>query len=182
MTNARPPGDRPRQDCPPLSLLRPRYVGARAALVLALAHPSWCLVWIPLRPSWRLLVAQPPCVIARCERATAMDYVVNTSWGTTLDRPKGAQPPPGRRHRLPIFSTPHRENHYPVTLRPPHHHPYALGVVGTERGAQRVSPLRSKTSDAFITSPNETLAHVISLPISPAPVSARRVATWTPLH
>ena len=156
MTNARPPGDRPRQDCPPLSLLRPRYVGARAALVLALAQPSWCLVWIPLRPSWRLLVAQPPCVIARCQRATAMDYGVNTSWGTIPGWPKGAQPPPGRRHSLPIFSTrkTKRENRYPVTLRPPHHQPQTLEFVGPERGAQRVSPLRSRTSDAFSTSPN----------------------------
>ena len=65
-TTARPPGDlRPAGNCPPLSLLRPRYVGARAAFVLALAHPSWCLVWSCLRPSRRLLVAQPPCTIAR---------------------------------------------------------------------------------------------------------------------
>jgi hypothetical protein len=106
-----------------------------------------------------------------------MQSVVYAGWGTAPCRPKWAQSP-----SLPIFSTPHRENRFPVTLRSPHHHPYALGVVGPERGARRVSPLRSQASDAFSTSPNETLAHVISLPISPAPVSARRVATRTPLH
>ena len=82
---------------------------------------------------------------------------------------------------LPIFSTPQRENRYPVTLLPPHQQPQALEFVGPERGVQRVSPLRSRTSDAFSTSPNETLAHVISFTVFQAPVSARRVATRTPL-
>ena len=112
-----------------------------------------------------------------------MCSLVYASWGTAPCRPKGAQPPPGRRHSLPIFSTrkTKRENRYPVTLRPPHHQPQTLEFVGPERGAQRVSPLRSKTSDAFITSPNETLAHVISRTVFQAPVSARRVAARTPL-